>query len=270
MLNKLFGTKSVEQPPVFAVGTGRCGTHLLESLMKAVKGVDSNHIQDLLGDSFYRYAAWNEIPVDMEGFFAPRAQWIAEASKKGKMYFESNPYLSFHMAELAERFDAKFIFIYRNAEAVVKSHVVKGWYGDELAYGNGDKVPGFQYHMQPNHFFGRMVPRGKEAYDSWAKLTRVGKISWMYRTVNERVHQQMQTMPERVFPLKVEDLTYAKYQELVKFLGMSKVPSEKEYKEIFEARPGKSKKSTEQTWNDQEWAEFREQVAPANQLLGYD
>ena len=270
MLNKLFGPKPTDHPPVFAVGTGRCGTHLLESLMAAVKGMDANHIQDLEGDSFYRYAAWNEIPVDLEGFFAPRDAWVSEAQKKGKVYFESNPYLSFHLEALAERYDAKFIFIYRNPEKVVKSHVVKGWYETLPAYADANKIVGFQYDMKPNHFFGRILPRGKEAYEAWHQMTRIGKISWMYDTVNLRVHEQAQRISDRVFYLKVEELDYAKFGEMLDFLDLSGAMSEKKFNEIAASRPGKSGRSTEATWSEQEQADFRRQVAESAKALGYE
>ena len=41
---------------------------LLESLLKQNKYISANHIQNLDADSFYRYCAWNEIDVDLEGF----------------------------------------------------------------------------------------------------------------------------------------------------------------------------------------------------------
>lgn len=268
LLNKILGKKKEADSPVFAVGTGRCGTHLLESLMGAVKGIDAHHIQDLLGDSFFRYCAWNEMDVDLEGFFAPRRRWIAEAQRKGKGYFESNPYLSFHMKELAEEFDARFIFIYRHPEPVVKSHVVKGWYANSLDFTQHHKPMGFQYDMQPNHFFGRMVPKGDE-YQTWSRLTQVGKIAWMYNQVNSRVLAQVHELEDRVFVLPVEKLDYAKYEDMCKFLGKDKVPKETTFDKIATSRPGKSKKPTDAEWSEKERREFKVQVSPVMESLGY-
>ena len=128
MIKKLSSSKKQNQLPIFIIGTGRCGTHLMYELFNAIDGVHANHILHLDGDSFYRYAKWNDITVDLGGFYIVRDEYLNIANKDRAMYLESNPYLSFHIRELYERYNARFIFLIRNPKDVVNSHIKKGWY----------------------------------------------------------------------------------------------------------------------------------------------
>lgn len=268
-IRQLLNQSGAQQPPAFAVGTGRCGTHLLQELMGLHPGIDAHHIQNPDADSFYRYCAWNEFDVDQGGFLEARRHWIEAASKSGRVYFESNPYLSFHINTLYQAFGARFVFIVRNPEDVVRSHVVKGWYDRELVVYEKEKALGYQYGMQANHFFGRIVPRGTE-YEHWHALSRIGRLSWMWNRVNLSVHHQLSEIPEEnCFFVKIEDLDFSQFQALEAFIaGKSKV-CEKKFSDTFHKKPGKGKKQTIQSWTDQEQAEFEQETQKGKEVFNY-
>jgi hypothetical protein len=254
---------------VFAVGTGRCGTHLLESLFKASKGVDSNHIQNSDIDSFYRYAKWYELPVDFQPFLNQRRLWIETAAKQKRLYFESNPYLSFHLNDLYKELNSKFIFIYRNPDAVIRSHMIKGWYESSSLW-NYVEIPGIDYNAQINHSFGRIMPKKNAEREMWVNLTRAGKIAWMWSVVNGSILEQLESIPsENRFMLKVEELSFSKFQELETFLGYSLGISESVFSKILHDRPGKGKGKFDRSWTADESDQINTITSDVAKQLGY-
>ncbi len=254
---------------IFAVGTGRCGTHLLTALMDANKQIQSHHIRDSLADSFYRYAAWNKLPIDDAGFLAQRKLWVGTAHYTKQHYFEANPYLSFHVVPLYQQMDAKFIFLIRNPEAVVRSHIVKGWYKDLPQFSQTNLAVGFQYNMKPNHFFGRIIPTGA-TYENWVNLTRVGKLAWMWNIVNLQIAEQLKNIPAKNYAvLKIESLTHDKLQQIFSDWGIEKVIYKRQFERIVKKRPGKGRTTNTTIWSPIEKAEFLRETAEATALFSY-
>lgn len=255
--------------PIFAIGTGRCGTHLLEALLNESKYINSHHIQDSNLDSFYRYTRWYNLPVDQRPLLRQRYNWIKEASLKNRIYFESNPYLSFHVEDFHSALNAKFIFIYRNPESVIRSHLIKGWYKD-IATDNLETTPGLEYGIPLNHSLGRIQPLEAEERREWFSLSQPGKIAWMWSAVNGIIDKQLQKIPdENKFYLRIEGLNYHKFQELEAFIGVSLGLSEKKFLKIIEAKPGKGKSVYDSHWQDNEIKEIKRICSTVNEQLGY-
>lgn len=255
--------------PVFAIGTGRCGTHLLTSLMEPIGQVDANHIQDLDGDSFYRYCAWNQLNVDLGGLIEKRKQWVRQSEEKDRIYFESNPYLSFHIEPLHQHLNAKFIFIIRNPEDVIRSHIVKGWYEFDPEIYDINKAVGYQYGMRMNHFFGRIIPKD-ETFIEWRQLSRVGKLSWMWNTVNLKIYEQLKRLPlDCFFTVKIEELDFLKFLEMLSFMEVYHSVGEKDFLHIKNSRPGKGKSLLTRKWSPTEISEFEEYSKEARSIWAY-
>jgi len=261
-------TSSVEYP-FFAVGTGRCGTHFFFELLKSHQQVDSFHIQDLNGDSFYRFCAWYNLPVDQGALIHQREYWLHQSQEKGKLYFESNPYLSFHLVELHRSLKAKFIFIIRNPVDVVRSHIVKGWYEKDPILSINGSIPGYQYGMPMNHFLGRMIPTGNE-FDRWSQLTRVGQLAWMWNTVNLRIWEQLEQIGKENSKLvKIEELNFKQLQGFLDFMGVKKSISESKFLQIKNLKPGKGKTKDTAHWNQKEMQDFELETQAGRKLFGY-
>jgi hypothetical protein len=266
---------SEPREPVFALGTGRSGTHFMARLMQEDPVIDSYHLDTLnqqIADSFVCYCAWNNLPVDLEGFLASRQHLVDKAVKAGKLYFESNPYLALSATVLFERLHSRFIFIVRKPEDVVNSHYIKGWYQQQPVQADPDLSLGFQYSMdRPNHFFGRITPRG-EAFERWCNLTQIGKIAWMWNTINMEILRQLEYLPQQQYRIvRLQELDYACYRDLHEFTGGLVPMSEQRFEEIRQARPGKGPKHrTADTWTTQEWEEFLQETAQARAIFGFD
>ena len=261
-------------PPVFAVGTGRSGTHFLHRLMNEDPCIVSHHL-DTFGesdaDSFAFYCLWNKLPVDLGGFLAGRQHQIDKAAKQGAVYFESNPYLALSVRQFFERFRAKFLHVVRNPEAVVNSHFVKGWYRETPVKTDLNRALGFQPGMRTNHFFGRIVPHGEE-FVRWQKLTQVGRIAWMWNAINLETISQLRQLPdEHHLLLKIEEVDYSRYLQLYPFIGGGVPLAETKFLRIKEEQPGKGKgKRSTGSWSEQERQEFLSETSEARELLGYE
>ncbi len=257
--------------PVFAIGTGRSGTHFLQEIMGHDPAIASYHLPDPDNDSFVEYCAWNNLPVDIGGFLQTRRDWIAGAAEQSRIYFESNPYMSFSVEPLFHQLNAKFFHMVRNPAAVVNSHFVKGWYEKPLAYDNPQLALGAQPGTAFNHFLGRLTPRGEE-FERWQRLTRIGKIAWMWNAVQMRVlSETRQLPPEHVFSCKLEDVEYRKYVEMHKFVGGQSPLDEPAFLKITQSRPGKAANHRNAaSWSEKEREEFLEETKDAVRALEYD
>lgn len=255
----------------FAVGTGRCGTHLLAELMTGVGGVESHHIRAPIADSFNRYCVWNGLPVDTCPLISQRQAWIRDSSERGMIYFEANPYLGFHCRELCKDLSALLLFLVRNPVDVICSHLAKGWYAEDLQRSSASLLLGYQYGMQANHFFGRIAPNG-ESYDVWKDLTRVGKLGWMWNEVNLRILEDLAELDRSaVMCIKLEDFDWAVFNQVLEFLGIKNDMARSSFKQVCSSRPGKSRdpKPDPKTWSSREWREYEAQTAEARERLGY-
>jgi len=263
------GESNIKPCPVFALGTGRCGTHFLVEAMGLLDAVDAHHIRELDGDSFYRYCAWNNLEVDIGGLVDQRARWIKESVDAGKLYFESNPYLSFHVPALYRHLGAKFVLILRNPEDVVRSHVVKGWYETDPVVYDNNRSAGFQYGMKMNHFLGRIIPYGDE-FLMWRSLTRIGRLAWMWNRVNLLIRSQLIAIPEDSYRIvKIEKLSYQGFLELLDFTEVMEKPNRIDFYKIKMAKPGKGKSKEKTRWSDREAKEFEEQTKTGRHVFGY-
>jgi len=269
MLSNIFSRPKSDLRPVFIVGTGRCGTHLMYELFNMLNISKANHILDLDGDSFYRYFKWNNIHVDLAGFFSVREKYIKDDEQK--VYVESNPYLSFHIPELVQQYNARFIFLVRNAEDVVRSHISKGWYENDYVIEKPSLPLGYQYGMKTNHFFGRVVPRGDE-FEKWQSLTRVGKISWMWERVNMWIQEDFEKLQDDdKYFLKVEDMDFQHFKNLLKHFNIKTSISQEQFLEIITKRPGKSPeiKKMQIDWSTLEKEEFLNETRKGRAFFGY-
>jgi len=261
----------VTAPPAFAVGTGRCGTHFLRDLMEKDPGIAAYHHRSIDSDAFARYCAWNRLPVDMSPFYDARRAWIDEVRSSGLLYFESEPYLSLSIVPLYERFGARFVFVVRRPEDVVNSLFVKGWYAEEFYKADADLAPGYAPGLRGNHVFGRIVPNGEE-FRRWSRLTRVGKLAWMWNALNVRTLEQLREIPEeQSVTVKLEELGYDCYRRLHAFVGGRQPMSEQEFDRIRNSKPGKGRNHrTADVWSERERREFEAETEEGRRLLGYE
>jgi len=270
----MINLKRKNHGPSFAVGCGRSGTHFLTRIFQEDPSIASYHLDtvgEATGDSFLEYCEWNRLPVDLEGFFQKRKELIDQATVAKQNYFESNPYLSLSINSLFERFSSNIIVLVRKPEDVVNSHYVKGWYQNNPIRNENEKALGYQYNEKlPNHSFGRIVPNGDE-FDSWLKLTRIGKIAWMWNTINKEIKKQLSNIPENNYrSIKLEEIDFNMYIKLHSFIGGGSAINKNKFDEIINKKPGKGPlKHNTSSWSKKEKKDFFNETEEMRGQLGY-
>lgn len=222
----------------FVVGTGRCGTHFIYSLIKHSKEVLAYHEQDSLSDTFLRYVTFYNLPIDTSGCWARKGAIVKKAFDSGKHYFESSAYLSLNIIELNQRFDSKFIFLVRHPKDVINSYFNKGWYENPVVRKNPELPPSVQPGlMLSHHHFGRIVAFGEEG-KNWGQLTRVGRIAWYWNHINSQIIKAFGQLPKSQFiKLRLEDFDFPAYLDVCKFLQLDPVLSERKFNRVAASKP---------------------------------
>lgn len=261
-------SRSADDSPAFVFGVGRSGTHFLAECFGLSKDIHAYHLDEVgnsVADSFMMYAKWYKLPIDWAGFIASRSFLIDECRKEGKKYLESNPYLALSARELYEAYpNAKFIVSWRDPRKVVMSHYNKGWYENyDPSLQEYGRAPSYQYGVKnPNHFFGRIFPFEKDDFSAWKQLTQVGKIAWMWQTINNHIKNELALIPEKQKKvIRIEEFDHEAYLETVAFMGLSDHADEQPFLDLVKRKPGKTKKARHTGWGKQEEMDFQDQVA---------
>ena len=98
----------------FCVGTGRCGTTFITELLRLEPTVAASHERLRVAACFHMFCKWHSIPVDPEGFLQDRDRLVAEDLREHVASFEASALVSHSIAELHQRFDARFILLARS------------------------------------------------------------------------------------------------------------------------------------------------------------
>lgn len=237
--------------------------------MAGVAGVSAHHEINPLNETFHRYCRWYGLPVDDEGFLRCKAGEIDRAGP-AELFFEASAHLSLSIASLAARFDARFILMVRAPDRVVNSYLRKGWYLEEPVLGDPSLAPGYQPTPQFHHSLGRLMPRG-EGFAPWAALSRVGKLAWFWRVLNQAVLDQFAALPaERWRVQKLETLDYAAFGDLCDFMGTRARLTAERFAELSASKPNHFTGVPDRSqWSAQENAEFIRELGDLPARFGY-
>lgn len=250
---------------IFITGVGRSGTHFLAKLFGLHSDINAFHLDEVgnsVADSFLMYCKWYGLQVDNKGFLSSRNYLIKKSEKVKRHYLESNPYLALSIDDLSHYYEkSKIIISIRDPRKVVLSHYNKGWYKEY--YPNFDtkfKAPGYQYNIkQSNHFFGRIMPNEKHELEKWLKLTQVGKITWMWVSINNHIYNSLKSIDEsKYMVIDINEFDYVKYQKLADFIGLKDIINDSTFNELRNSKVGKTKKKKYLGWDEKEEEEFND------------
>ena len=259
--------KSFDSPKsTFIVGTGKNGNHLITEILSKMNQITANNV-DTLGtanvDSFYRYCYFNKLPIDHTLFFDFRRNKIKDANIQGKIYCESNPFLSCAIKELNKKFNSKIVVFLRSPKSIVKSLHVKGFYSHNFNRSNSCKAPGLSADVNISYTFGRIIPTGEEEFDAWNALTHIGKVSWWFKTCVNDIINQLEQINKSEYQIidNADFFDYEKLNVLCDFIGFDNSLSEKKFNKIFKSKPGAASRKQKindplSHWSDLEKSEF--------------
>jgi hypothetical protein len=256
----------------FCVGTGRCGTTFLAEVAGREPEVAASHERLRLGATFHMFCKWHGIAVDSEGFLLDREEAIRRDLAERRFSFECSALLSHSLAELFERFGARFLLLVRSPAETVASFAVRGWFVKPCARRDPSLPPSYREGEEPRHFLGRNIPHGPE-FERWTRLTQIGRLSWFWQARNRAILEQFSRLPVSHCRIeRLEDLDFARYQELTEFLGWRSRIDAGSFAELARARPnaGPNPPRRFTDWNATEAAEFEAEVGPLAEALGYE
>ncbi|MEW6154482.1 MAG: sulfotransferase [Actinomycetota bacterium] len=255
----------IRPSPCFALGMGRSGTHFLAALLATHPRVASFHLDhsfDPVADAFDCWAAWHHLPVDHGLLAEARAERIYGAASQGRVYFEANPLLTPLTTVLSHCFDARFVLVYRDPAAVVRSHQAKGWYSERHVRLDTRLAPGFQApYRRTSHVFSRLTPSGDEEYRRWATLTIVGRLAWLWAAYYRRALADMRQSPGESMVLDIASVDQDGQERLCTFLSVAPVVKPHDLQALRRRPPGRSRRSTmAPEWNSREQREFESET----------
>ena len=261
--------KVIDESPIFITGVGRSGTHFLARLFEKINTIKSYHLDELgnsTADSFLMYSKWFNLKIDMAGFEYSRNFFLHGCMKKRVHYCESNPYLALSVSDLSKIYPkSRFLISIRNPRAVVLSHYNKGWYEKNYTpvFSKFGSVPFYHYQIEkPNHFFGRIFPNQEDDYKEWINLSQVGKIAWMWQTINNRLMSDLKQLNLKQYKvISIDDFDFKVFQDTLEYLNLQKGFSKIEFDKLRNSRPGKLKKRKFEGWGKQEEDEFQHQIS---------
>lgn len=257
----------------FCVGTGRCGTTFITELLGLEPEVAASHERLRVAACYHMFTKWHGVPSDAEGFLADREAVVASDLATKRISFEASALLSHSIAELHERFDARFLLMVRRPDACVASFAVRGWFEGPIAWRDRSKPPTIPDGANPRHFFGRNLPRGDREFERWSKLTQLGKLGWFWAARNRAILDQLAALPPaRRSWLRLEDFDYTRYLALAEFLGYRPTVDAARFAQLAETRPntGPNIPLALTDWPEQGIREFEAEVAPLAEAFGYE
>jgi hypothetical protein len=256
----------------FSLGTGRCGTQFLHSLMKEEPAVASSHERNVFNECFHRYCQWYELPVDDQAFLHQKGLEIQEDLKQAKISFESSAPLALSVPVLYKAFSSKFILVVRSPEKVINSYISKDWYSNDIYLEDAFRAPGYHFNqLNKHHFFSRTMPKGDDFHD-WMEMGQVGKLAWFWNTINMKVLSSLKKLPEETYRVvKLEDLDYKKYCDLAEFIGFSPTVTEEFYINKVKSKPNKrTNLPTVADWSDKDINDFKIHTKEAADFFDYN
>lgn len=203
-------------------GAGRSGQNWLSKIFNSHSNWIGTCERFADYEAFYRYVCYYNLPINKDGFF----DLIKLSSKRDMDIYQnsfiSSPYLCLGVEELTNKLKPNYIFFnIRNPIQSVESFYKKGWY---LNFDNKNKTKSPLIDISESQYrsFSRIIPKD-EFLEKWMTLSRIGKITWFWSTMNKLIYDDFNKMQNiDKFFIKLEDINqnfnfYTKLSEKFNF-----------------------------------------------------
>jgi hypothetical protein len=215
-------------------------------------------------EAFYRYVCYYNLSIYKDEFFNLIQLSFKRDMAKYQSSFISSPYLSFGVEELTNKLKPNYIFFnIRNPAQTVESLYSKGWY---LHYDNQKKIKSPSIDISDSQYrsFSRIIPKD-EFLDEWLKLSRIGKITWFWSTINKAIYDgfnKVQNVNKIFVKLEDVDQNYNIYEKLSKKFNFENTMTKNQFYNVINKAPNNdtNKKYEYKNWNDLEKREFKKIV----------
>ncbi len=252
--------KGINNNLILSFGAGRCGQNWFAKIFNSHRNWIGTCERFRHFESFYRYVSYFNLPIYKEGFYKLFELASKRDMAKYQNTFIASPYFSFGVEELFNRLGPDYLFFHiRNPVASVESFYRKGWYLNFDSFIN-KQVPSIDFSNNLSRSFSRVIPKN-EYLSEWLKLTRIGKITWFWATINKAIYDDFYKIKkiDKCF-IKLEDVdqNYQIYERLIYKFNFENKMTKKQFYNVINKAPNKglSEKYDFRNWNDLEKKEF--------------
>jgi hypothetical protein len=264
-LEEAYASGWVNCPCVFVVSTGRVGTKTLTNLLSLSPDVLATHEPDprLVKASFDAYMEGGDVGQSERWravVLGARDDAVYNANRRGRIYVETNPRLTYLAGALAVAFPAsRFIHLHRHPYEVVRSWMRRGHY---------------QGHSWD---FVRLRPRPSEALSSeWTALPVLEKNAWHWARITSEALEFLDGLPpSRKLDLRAEALFAGDptaLARLYEFVGVAS-PAQDWITEVLGQKINAQRRGVfapPKEWTGAERATVWERVGAVASRLGYE
>ncbi len=252
--------RSEDNKFILSFGSGRCGQNWFAKIFNSHTNWIGTCERFSDFESFYRYISYFKLPINKEGFFKLFELASKRDMAKYQNTFIASPYFSFGVQELCNRLYPDYLFFHiRNPVKSVESFYRKGWYlnFDDCIIKQG---PSIDFSNNLRRTFSRIIP-DNEFLTDWYKLTRIGKITWFWATVNKALYEdfnKIQNISKSLVKLEDVDQNYEIYEQLTSKFNFKGILSKKQFYNVINKAPNKglAQMYHYKNWSDLEKKEF--------------
>lgn len=205
--------------PIFVVSTGRAGSMMLARALAKLPRTLALHEPKphLVTEGFLRWKG--ELDSDGAEALIRAKRWdIVEQTKtNGLLYIESSHYCSHLIPELARVFDARFVYLHRDARGFTESGLARSnWYPPSIDLAESFKgMVRRRLAVEVGHYWHdhRLCPPP-------GLQSRMEKIAWLWTEINRVILEGLaEVESERVFELRLDAVGPKSFAELMRFVS---------------------------------------------------
>ena len=257
-------TRTKNNKLFLSFGSGRSGQNWFSKLFNShINWIGSaERFADY--EAFYRFITYYKLPISKDGFF----DLLKLSYKRDMALFQnsyiSSPYWSVGVEEVTNELKPETIFFnIRNPIKTIESLHKKGWYkhSDRAKY---IKSPVIDITNNLYRSFSRIIPND-EYLDEWVTLSRIGKITWYWCTINKLIYFDFKKIGNvKKYYIKLEDVdqNYEIYEKISEKFDLRVKMSKNKFLNVINKAPnkGSENKYFYKDWNQKEKDEFQKIV----------
>ncbi len=261
--------KKIENP-VFIVSTGRCGSTMLSRILAIHPSLFVfNQYPSLRTEAFVKWSDPSRVKTIERNIRKKREELLAAVRRNRFIYVENSTSAALLIDELYKLFNARFIFIYRDARDFIRSGMSRDWYKPEPLWRR------FKTWIRRRFF----INVGRDTVDTLLVppknlKTRFEKIAWRWAEINSIILDSLSRLSdEHKMFFKLEELSYEKLVSVHNFLGIQ--ADEDLLREMMSIAGTKPNKTVQYNfpsyhdWSDWEKQRFAEITSKTMYRLGY-
>lgn len=253
-------SRSLDNKFILSFGAGRCGQNWFAKIFNSHSNWIGTCERFSEFEAFYRYITYYDLPIDKESIFKLFILATNRDLAKYNNTLIGSPYFSFGVRELLQKLNPNILFFHiRNPIKSIESFYRKGWYFYSNDFAN-NKGPIIDQSNNLTRSFSRIVPND-EYFNEWVKLTRIGKITWFWATINKVIldeFNKIKNIDKFIFKLEDIDQNYDFYLRLYSKFNFQNKMNKKEFYNIIYKAPNKgpTDKYKYNDWSSLEKKEF--------------